>query len=109
MNKYLLLLLTLLTDKVVAGDDKIKPDEKLTPLSEEFLLFLAEMEDVNGDLVHPVDLTKNVTLLDNKQNSKQSPDKINVQGKNKDVNKPVVKKVNKPATKQNNSEQEDGN
>lgn len=32
-------------------------EKKIKPLSEQFLLFLAEMENVEGELVHPVDLT----------------------------------------------------
>ena len=32
-------------------------EKKIQPLSEQFLLFLAEMENVEGELIHPVDLT----------------------------------------------------
>ena len=34
-----------------------KKNKKIEPLSEQFLLFLAEMEPVDGKWVHPVDLT----------------------------------------------------
>ena len=32
--------------------------KQIKPLSEEFLLFLAEMEDVDGELMHPVDVAQ---------------------------------------------------
>lgn len=30
--------------------------ETISPLSEEFLMFLSEMEETNGEFVHPIDL-----------------------------------------------------
>ena len=39
-----------------AETDKNK--KQLKPLSEEFLLFLADMEEVDGELMHPVDVAQ---------------------------------------------------
>lgn len=54
MDKRLLLILPWLTVTPLAAKQKEK--QEVAPLDEEFLLFLAEMESVDGDWVHPVDL-----------------------------------------------------
>lgn len=73
MNKPFLLALTVLLSAQAAAEGKDKPDKKIEPLSEAFLLFLAEMEEVDGDLIHPVDLTKDNSK---QQNKKQLENKI---------------------------------
>ena len=82
MNKYFLLALTLLLSEHALANNKDKPDKKLEPLSEAFLLFLAEMEDVDGELVHPIDLSKTNTKQLN--NSNKTPEQTNKDGKKHD-------------------------
>lgn len=54
-------------------------EKKIQPLSEQFLLFLAEMEEVEGELVHPVDLTakklNDKTKLNGKEKTKDGKQK----------------------------------
>ena len=55
MNKKLSLFLIGLW--VCQGQShETEKEKKIKPLSEQFLLFLAEMESVEGELIHPVDL-----------------------------------------------------
>lgn len=52
-------------------DKNKEKKKKIEPLSEQFLLFLAEMENVEGDLIHPVDLnTSDTNVLDAKTKTK---------------------------------------
>ncbi len=51
--------------------------KKIEPLSEQFLLFLAEMTVVDGDLIHPVDLEK-------KKQPEQTVKQVNEDGKEND-------------------------
>ena len=53
-----LVLMTVLVTTDATADDEEKISPPLKPLSEELLLFLAEMEEVEGQWVHPVDLTE---------------------------------------------------
>lgn len=58
MVRHVTVLLISIWSSVVQGQEAEKDKEKnkkITPLSEQFLLFLAEMEEVEGDLIHPVD------------------------------------------------------
>lgn len=58
MVRNVAILLIGIWSSVVQSQEPEKDKEKnkkIAPLSEQFLLFLAEMEDVEGDLVHPVD------------------------------------------------------
>jgi len=60
MNK-LVPLLTLLSAPwfpAAAAEESEKARKSIKPLSEEFLLFLAEMEEVEGELMHPVDVAE---------------------------------------------------
>lgn len=80
------ILLISLWSSVLHGQEADKNKEKkkrITPLSEQFLLFLAEMEDVEGDLIHPVDL--NVTNRD-VLNTKAKVKQETKDGKAKDDN-----------------------
>jgi len=49
-------LLALLPAQAMASEKVSKATAEIQPLSEEFLLFLAEMEEVDGQLIHPVDM-----------------------------------------------------
>ena len=52
-------------------DKNKEKKKKIEPLSEQFLLFLAEMENVEGDLIHPVGLNASDTnVLDAKTKTK---------------------------------------
>lgn len=57
-------------------------EKKIKPLSEQFLLFLAEMESVEGELIHPVDLALTPPSESNNPKAKQE----NKDGKQKDDN-----------------------
>lgn len=59
MDKRLWLILPCLAVSPLQAKQKEKEQEQVAALSEEFLLFLAEVEDVEGELVHPVDLAQN--------------------------------------------------
>lgn len=68
------ILLISLWSSLLQGQEVDKNKEKkkkIEPLSEQFLLFLAEMEDVEGDLIHPVDLNaSDANVLDAKAKTK---------------------------------------
>lgn len=77
-----------------SAKDKVKDklndkdnSQKIQPLSEQFLLFLAQMEDVEGELVHPVDLDVN-NDRDKIQASAEKP-------QSKTVNKAKAKREDK--------------
>lgn len=77
-NKLLIFVITLWLCQ--ANAKVIEKEKKIKPLSEQFLLFLAEMETVEGELVHPVDLT--LTPLNDKAEVQQETK----DGKQKDDN-----------------------
>jgi hypothetical protein len=88
MNKSFLLAFAFLLSGEAAADKKDKPDKKIEPLSEAFLLFLAEMEEVDGDLIHPVDLTETDAKQTNKkQLETQKREKLNKDNGTKDDGK----------------------
>lgn len=70
---YSILLLGLMSGQVEAKEQQSKSKGKpLEPLSEEFLLFLAEMEEVEGELMHPVDVADtNLKKVDSKLSAKR--------------------------------------
>ena len=57
--------------KKSAETENITPTE-LEPLSEEFLLFLAQMEEVDGQWMHPVDVAQE-ELEEKKDVAEQTP------------------------------------
>ena len=66
---YSILLVGLMSAQAGAKEQDTKTKGKtLKPLSEEFLLFLAEMEEVEGELMHPVDVAdSNLKKAETKQ------------------------------------------
>lgn len=88
MNKSFLLAFAFLISGNAVAEKKDKPDKKIEPLSEAFLLFLAEMEEVDGDLLHPADLIEDDERQQNKKQtlSKQS-EKLNKENGTKDDGK----------------------
>lgn len=82
MVRNVALLLIGIWSSVLQGQEAEKDknkNKKINPLSEQFLLFLAEMEEVEGELIHPVDLK-----LDAEQKKQTKP-----------VTKPKVKQETK--------------
>jgi hypothetical protein len=67
-----------------------KKNKKIEPLSESFLLFLAEMEPVDGDWVHPVDLTSGKV---NKREDPTKSVKVSTQNKATQPNKQPSKQT----------------
>lgn len=49
--------------------DESQKIKKIEPLSEAFLMFLAEMEQVDGEFLHPVDIAN---VIDKEKNKKQN-------------------------------------
>jgi len=85
---YPLLLVGILAPQAHAKDnDKVNSakKQKLAPLSEEFLLFLADMEDVEGELMHPVDVAVSETEKDKVKVEKQQLDKQVVGKRDEDI------------------------
>lgn len=61
VSKLLVSLTVLPVPLLAASDSLAQPKENVEPLSEEFLLFLAEMEEVDGQLVHALDVIESNT------------------------------------------------
>lgn len=87
MNKSFLLAFAFLISGNAVAEKKDKPDKKIEPLSEAFLLFLAEMEEVDGDLLHPVDLIEDEKQQNKKQTLSKQSEKLNKENGTKDDGK----------------------
>lgn len=82
MTRLVTAILSLLSFMLVADEKGKSPKQTKAPLSESFLLFLAQMEKVDGEWVHAVDvpeldkkaLTKDVKTMNTKDKTGDSDD-----------------------------------